>query len=167
MLASGMIDRDIIEQLHLKKTQYYAYRARLYKQSGELFDRTTDDELIHQKQILQERFIRLFRRLELDLNEGDINNANRPALYLAGQNIATNIFKVQYEGLKALQRNGLNGNKYLRRIELGSGSTSNITDNKVSVLPRYVESGSPANEAVRTTGNTSNTNKIPDESEVY
>lgn len=167
LLASGAIDREIMEQLHLKKSQYYAYRARLFKESGLLFDRTTDDELIHQKTILQERFIRLYRRLELDLNQGDINGSNRPGLYLAGQSIATNIFKLNYEGLKALKRNGINTNRYLRRIELGSGSTTDSTNNKVGVLPRYTESGSPTEQAVRTSGNTGNTNQIPDQSEVY
>lgn len=166
MLAMGSLDREIMEKLHLKKTQYYAYRARLYKESGELFDKTTDDELIHQKNILHERFIRLFRRLELDLNQGDISNSNRPGLYLAGESIATNIFKLNYEGLRVLQRNGINTNRYLRRVELGS-NRGNGNNNQVRILPRYAETGSTTEQTIRTQRDTSNKNQIPDESEIY
>lgn len=169
MLAAGMIDREIMEQLNLKKTQYYAYRAKLYKESGQIFDRTTDDELIHQKNILQERFVRLFRRLELDLNQGDINSTMRPQLYLAGQQIATNIFKVNYEGLKALRRNGLNvnANGYLRRTLPGTNDTTEQGTTKIGVLPRYTETRSGTAEAIRAQGESSDQNQVVDESEVY
>lgn len=166
MLALGSLDREIMEKLHLKKTQYYAYRARLYKQSGELFDKTTDDALIHQKEILQERFIRLYRRLELDLNQADVNGSNRPGLYQVAQSIATNIFKLNYEGLKALQHNGINSNKYLRRIELGP-DRGNSNKQPVGILPRYIETRSSTEQTIPTTGTTGNKNQIPDESEIY
>lgn len=166
MLAAGAVDREIMEKLKLKKTQYYAYRAKLYKESAQQFDRTTDDELVHQKEILQERFVRLFRRLELDLNQADVNNPTRPQLYLAGQQIATNIFKVHYEGLKALSRHGnnLNVNGYLRRVIPGEFDQQ---QHKVGSLPRYTEERSGTPTVIREERNTSNKNPIPDESEVY
>lgn len=170
MLAAGRLDKEIMDELNLKKTQYYAYRAKLYKESGQVFDRTTDDELIHQKNILQERFVRLFRRLELDLNQGDINSTMRPQLYLAGQQIATNIFKVNYEGLKALRRNGLNvnANGYLRRVVPGTNNNAAEQGSaKIGVLPRYAEAGSGAAEAIRAEGKPSNKNPLTDESQVY
>ena len=125
MLAAGMIDREIWQRLGLTRTRYFVYRARLYQQSGDLFDKTTNDELIYHKDLLHERLTRLFRQAELDLTQTTGNNSNnnlplntrdRAATYLAAQNIAINIFKLEHEGLRVLSHDGVNSNRYLRRV---------------------------------------------------
>ena len=162
-----MIDREIMAKLKLKKTQYYIYRAKLYRESGHLFERTSEDELIFHKDLLHERLTRLFRRAELDLTnykpiEDGIPNKDRAATYLAAQNIAINIFKLNHEGLRVLNSDGLNANRYLRRV----GGTPQPAG-QVHVLPGYTEKGTGTPEDIRKEASISNTNKIPNESEVY
>ena len=108
MLSAGKPDREIMEQLHIKRSQYYEYKSRLFQQSAELFDRLTDqnrDLLIYHKELLSERLTRLYKQAELDLTQNTLiegGSNNRASTYIAAQNIAINIFKLESEGLRIL-----------------------------------------------------------------
>lgn len=109
--AAGMLDREIMEKLHIKKNAYYQYRKRLFRESGDLFRQTDADELLYHKELLQERLTRMFRQIEIDLNNKDLSNKDRAGLYLAAQSYAMNIFRLNYEGIAAL--NGIQGRSSL------------------------------------------------------
>jgi hypothetical protein len=107
MLSAGKLDREIMEELRIKRSQYYEYKSKLFEQSSELFDRLTDqnrDSLIYHKELLSERLTRLYRQAELDLTGNTLleGGNNRASIYLAAQNIAINIFKLESEGLRIL-----------------------------------------------------------------
>jgi hypothetical protein len=106
MLSTGKPDREIMEQLQIKRSQYYEYKSKLFQQSAELFNRFNDenrDSLIYQKELLSERLTRLFNQAELDLTQNSYREVNnRASIYLAAQNIAINIFKLESEGLYVL-----------------------------------------------------------------
>ncbi len=107
MLSAGRPDREIMEQLHIKKSQYYEYKIKLFQQSVELFDRFKEqqrDSLIYHKELLSERLTRLYKQAELDLTQNTTieSGNNRASIYLAAQNIAINIFKLENEGLRVL-----------------------------------------------------------------
>ncbi len=107
MLSAGKPDREIMEQLQIKRSQYYEYKSKLFQQSAELFNRFNDENrasLIYQKELLSERLTRLFNQAELDLTQNTPieGGNNRASIYLAAQNIAINIFKLESEGLRIL-----------------------------------------------------------------
>jgi hypothetical protein len=107
MLSTGRPDREIMEQLQIKRSQYYEYKSKLFQQSAELFDRFTDqnsDSIIYHKELLSERLTRLYKQAELDLTQNTLPEGgnNRASIYLAAQNIAINIFKLENEGLRVL-----------------------------------------------------------------
>jgi hypothetical protein len=108
MLSAGKLDREIMEELHIKRSQYYEYKSKLFQQSGELFDRLAEqnrDSLIYHKELLAERLTRLYKQAELDLTQNTLiegGGNNRASIYLAAQNIAINIFKLESEGLRIL-----------------------------------------------------------------
>lgn len=107
MLSAGRLDREIMEELQIKRSQYYEYKSRLFQQSTELFDRLSDqnrDSLIYQKELLFERLTRLYKQAELDLTQSTPAEGgnNRASIYLVAQNIAINIFKLESEGLRIL-----------------------------------------------------------------
>jgi hypothetical protein len=107
MLSTGKPDREIMEQLQIKRSQYYEYKSKLFQQSAELFNRFNDENrasLIYQKELLSERLTRLYKQAELDLmqNTPIEGSNNRASIYLAAQNIAINIFKLESEGLRIL-----------------------------------------------------------------
>ena len=56
------------------------------------------------KELLSERLTRLFNQAELDLTQNTPieGGNNRASIYLAAQNIAINIFKLESEGLRIL-----------------------------------------------------------------
>jgi hypothetical protein len=162
-----MIDREIWKKLGLSRARYFVYRAKLYRLSGKLFEKTTNDELIYHKELLQERLTRIFRQMELDLTQTSVadngyNNKDRAATALAAQNIAINIFKLEHEGLRVLSQSGFQQNRYLRRA-----SSEAESGRKVRILPGYTEEGGRTRTLIRQEGITSDTNPKPDESEVY
>lgn len=107
MLSKGSPDREIMERLQIKRSQYYEYKSRLYQQSGDLFDRFNiqhRNSLIYHKELLFERLTRLYTQAESDLthNAYPEGGNNRASIYLAAQNIAINILKLETEGLRIL-----------------------------------------------------------------
>jgi hypothetical protein len=107
MLSTGKPDREIMEQIQIKRSQYYEYKSKLFQQSAELFDRFNDenrDSLIYQKEMLSERLTRLYNLAELELsqNTSPQGGNSRASIYLAAQNIAINIFKLEIEGVRVL-----------------------------------------------------------------
>lgn len=107
MLSAGRLDREIMEQLQIKRSQYYEYKFRLFQQSGELFEQLNNQNkcsLIYHKELLSERLTRLYKQAELDLmqNKPAEGGINRASIYFAAQNIAINIFKLESEGLRIL-----------------------------------------------------------------
>ena len=107
MLSAGRLDREIMEQLQIKRSQYYVYKSKLFHQSAELFDRFNDknrESLIYHKELLSERLTRLYKQAESDLTQNASleGGNNRATIYLAAQNIAINIFKLESEGLRIL-----------------------------------------------------------------
>jgi hypothetical protein len=123
LLSAGRLDREIMEELQIKRSQYYEYKSKLYQQSAELFDRFNDenrDSLIYQKELLSERLTRLYKQAEFDLVQNTITEGgnNRASIYLAAQNIAINILKLESEGLRILA-NGQG--RQLRGLETHNG----------------------------------------------
>jgi hypothetical protein len=107
MLSTGRPDREIMELLQIKRSQYYEYKSKLFQQSAELFDRLNAqnrDSLIYHKELLSERLTRLYNQAELDLTQNTVieGGSNRASIYLAAQNIAINILKLESEGLRIL-----------------------------------------------------------------
>ena len=105
MLSAG--NPEIMEQLQIKRSQYYEYKSRLFQQSGEIFEQLNDQNkcsLIYHKELLSERLTRLYKQAELDLTQNSHaeGGVNRASIYLAAQNIAINIFKLESEGLRIL-----------------------------------------------------------------
>jgi DNA-directed RNA polymerase specialized sigma subunit len=87
MLSDGRSDREIMEKLQIKWSQYYNYKAKLFHQSGELFERLSEqhrDSLIYHKELLSERLNRLYRQAESDLTKiTPLEGGNNRALYLS------------------------------------------------------------------------------------
>jgi hypothetical protein len=107
MLSAGRLDREIMEELQIKRSQYYEYKSRLFQQSGELIERLSnlnESSLIYHKELLSERLTRLYKQAELDLTQSTPAEGgnNRASIYLVAQNIAINIFKLESEGLRIL-----------------------------------------------------------------
>lgn len=173
MLSAGMIDREIMEKLNLKRASYYAYRKRLYRESGELFKQTNADELLYHRDLLQERLTRMYRQVETDLNNSELSNKDRAALYMAAQSLSMNIFRLNYEGMIALKNAyGNQGRPALSAINTTVRSESNIGSG--SGVIRLLQTEEPGGTSESTGQEKSDITPAipiekqePDESEVY
>lgn len=140
-LSTGFTDTDIMTQLGIKRATFYHYKKQVYQIWGDLAGKKTEDSIAFEADLFKDRLIRLLRGLELRLNDSknDTIKDVADASAIAAQ-IATAIFKLEYEGLRAtrmLKGAILNEQKGLSRVtDLG---------NVQSQLPeRDVYSGGPA-----------------------
>jgi hypothetical protein len=114
LLSLGLLDREIITQLNLKRAQFFNYKQKLYEQSAAQFEKQKMSDLAYHKDLLHDRLTRILRHIETKLSERDdrtgnslLNPREYAGLALAGQNLAINLFKLESEGQRILHRNGL------------------------------------------------------------
>ena len=135
LLSLGVTDREIMERLQIKKSQYYVYRTKLYKQHADTFNKSRMEDLAFHKNTLSERLTRLYRQAEIKLNNPAMSQKDTAQVLAMAQNIATNIFKLEIEGLRILDSQRISN---LARQE-GGGQEGNGIDNGSQ---RYIDSES-------------------------
>lgn len=101
-LSTGFTDSDIMNQLNISRGTFYAHKKRVYQVWGDIARRKTEECIAFEADLMKDRLIRIYRGLELRLNDSkndpikDVADASAIATQ-----IATAIFKLDYEGLKA------------------------------------------------------------------
>ena len=90
-LSDGYTDSEIMKDLNLKRSTFYVYKSKLFKVFGDIAKKKTEESLELEAELLKDRYIRLFRRLELKIHEpgnelGDMAAACDTA-YLIGTNM--------------------------------------------------------------------------------
>lgn len=121
-LSTGFTDTDIMNQLNVKRATFYHYKKLIYQVWGDIARRKTEESIAFEADLMKDRLIRIYRGLELRLNDSK-NDPIRDvaeASAIATQ-IATAIFKLDYEGIKAT--------RYLRGVmTVEQEGLSRITD---------------------------------------
>ena len=100
-LAAGKSDKEIMQDLKLKRRTFYYYKAKVCSMYGNIAEKKTEQVLEFEAHILKNRFIGLYRNLEeritnRDTKLRDVANASEVAAM-----IATNIFRLEVEGFRA------------------------------------------------------------------
>jgi hypothetical protein len=100
-LAAGLTDKEIMQDLKLKRRTFYYYKAKVCRMFGNIAEKNTGQALEFEAEILKDRFIRLYRKLEHRATNRstklrDVANASEVAAM-----IATNIFRLEVEGFRA------------------------------------------------------------------
>lgn len=167
-LALGLTDRDIMDRLNIKKTQYYVYRSKLYKQHAERFMKGKPEDLAFHKNMLADRLTRLFRNAEIKLSNQNLSQKDSAQILAMAQNIAVNIFKLEAEGIRILQtqknnivnqEHGLNSG-YQSSSESGGRGT-------IRFLPEHIEGGRRTSQEAELPSVNVDPTQILDESEVF
>lgn len=104
-LSDGYTDSEIMKDLNIKRATFYNYKARIFNLYGDLAAKKTEKSLEFEAEVLKDRYIRLYRALELRISShpkdediGEVAVATEIAAF-----ICTNIFKLETEGLRARQ----------------------------------------------------------------
>lgn len=104
-LSDGYTDHEIMHDLKIKRATFYNYKAKLFKQYGDVASKKSEQSLEFEAEVLKDRYIRLYRQLELRIAkhpEGEDLGEVALATEIAAIT-ATNIFKLETEGLRARQ----------------------------------------------------------------
>jgi hypothetical protein len=100
-LAAGYTDKEIMQDLKLKRRTFYYHKAKVCSMYGNIAEKKTEQVLEFEAHLLKNRFLRLYRNLQervtnRDTKLRDVANASEVAA-----DIAINIFKLEMEGFRA------------------------------------------------------------------
>ena len=101
-LCQGHTDKEIIEELNIKERTFYYYKNKLYQMSASIQAKKTEEIMVFEQQILKDRLTRLYRHLYLKLESPNTKVGQAAKIADTAQQIATNIFKLEVEGLRGL-----------------------------------------------------------------
>ena len=102
-LSAGYTDREIMKDLKIPRSTFYRYKSKIFGIFGDLAAKKTEKVLEFESEILKDRYIRLYRNLEQRVTDRSAKLdavANGSDVAAA---IATNIFRLEMEGLRARQ----------------------------------------------------------------
>src|SRR5690242_2562343 len=88
-IVEGYTDKEIMQDLNLKRRTFYYYKAKVCKMFGNIAEKKTEQTLEFEAQILKDRYIRLYRNLEMKVTDPkiiklrDVANASEVAAMIA------------------------------------------------------------------------------------
>jgi hypothetical protein len=101
-IYQGHTDKEIIEELNIKERTFYYYKNKIYQMSGSIQAKKTEEMMAFELQILKDRLTLLFRHLYLKLESPNTKLGQVAKIADTAQQIATNIYKLEFEGLRGL-----------------------------------------------------------------
>ena len=63
-LAAGLTDKEIMQDLKLKRRTFYYYKAKVCRMFGNIAEKNTGQALEFEAEMLKDRYIRRYRNLE-------------------------------------------------------------------------------------------------------
>jgi hypothetical protein len=94
-------DKEIMQELGLKRANFYKYKAKIYKRSAAIQSEKSEESLAFYQQILNDRLTRIYRVLSEKLEDKKTRGRDAARCALAAQEVAINILRLESEGLRA------------------------------------------------------------------
>jgi hypothetical protein len=102
-ICHGLTDKEIMEELGIKERTFYYYKQKIYERSAKIqVQKTPEEVLAFEVQILKDRLTRLYRHLEQRASAVNTKARDVAVLATVAQDVAIKILKLESEGLKAL-----------------------------------------------------------------
>jgi ACT domain-containing protein len=106
-LTAGASDKEIMQELGLKRANFYKYKAKIYKRSEAVQSKKSEKSLAFYQEILNGRLTRIFRVLEEKVADKNTKARDVVRCALLAQDVAINIVRLEAEGLKASREDRL------------------------------------------------------------
>jgi uncharacterized protein YjcR len=91
-ICQGHTDKEIIEELGIKERMFYYYKEKIYKQSAKIqAEKTAEQVLAFEVQILKDRLTRLYRQLEQRASAATTKTRELAVLATVAQDLAIKI----------------------------------------------------------------------------
>ena len=95
-ICQGHTDKEILEELNIKKRTFYYYKNKIYQMSASIQAKKTEEVMAFELQILKDRLTLPFRHLCLKLESPNTKVGQAAKIADAAKRIATNIFKLDH-----------------------------------------------------------------------
>lgn len=102
-LAARCTDKEIIQDLKLKRRTFYYHKAKVCRTYGNIAEKKTEDVLEFEAHILKNRFLRLYRNLAQRLTDRNTKLRDAANASEVAADIAINIFRLEIEGFRSRQ----------------------------------------------------------------
>lgn len=121
-INAGYTDLEIMKNLNINRNTFYDYKEKIFKIYGDVAAKKTEAALEFEADLLKDRYTRIFRNLMADLSITDPsqNLGDKALASEVAALIATNIFKLEFEGLRARQGRTLRVNEQKAIRYIGS-----------------------------------------------
>lgn len=149
-LTDGYTDLEIMKDLRISSGAFYNYKRKIFKAYGDIAAKKSDQSLELEAALLKDRYIRLYRTLELKMNEDHQDLADVAMAAEIAAFIATNILRLEVEGLKQRQGRSLQFNeqkalRYLRPLSTQLSEPDSTCDSQPVPVEDDENPGDPTN----------------------
>jgi orotate phosphoribosyltransferase-like protein len=106
LIAKGLSDKDIMQELNLKRRTYYYRKAQVSKIYGNIAEKKTEETLEAEAHILKDRFLHLYRMLYENIATANNRNTRLKDIATAAQvaaDIAIQVLRLEVEGFRTRQ----------------------------------------------------------------
>jgi hypothetical protein len=100
-LAGGYSDKEIMQDLKLKRRTFYYYKAKVCSMFGNIAEKKTEQVLEFEAHLLKNRLLSLLSSIEDRIKEKPKSLHDTTEAVGMAQDIAINIFKLEVEGFMA------------------------------------------------------------------
>jgi hypothetical protein len=107
LVSVGHTDNEIMDKLKIPRSTFYYYKKKLNEESSQEFMKKEVEDLAFDVDVLRDRLTIMFKVSQDKLNDKNTKAKDIPNLLEAGQELAINLFRLESEGLKALDNRRL------------------------------------------------------------
>jgi ACT domain-containing protein len=93
-------DKEIMQELGLKRANFYKYKAKIYKKSEAIQSKNSEKSLAFYQEMLNDRLTRIYRVLEEKVADKNTKARDVVKCALLARDVAINILRLEVEGLK-------------------------------------------------------------------
>jgi len=153
-LTSGKTDTEIMNEVGVSRPTFYRYKIKIHKMFGDMAQKKTEDTIEFEAEVLKDRLLRLYRCLEKGIEDRDVDLTDKATAAAVANDIATNIFRLEVEGLRA---------RHLKLIQIDSKKAAQCIGSIQSGLPESipaVEQNQQQQQQQNQSGNTETQGKV-------
>lgn len=118
-----------MNEVGVSRPTFYRYKTKIHKMFGDMAQRKTEDTIEFEAEVLKDRLLRIYRSLEKGIEDKDVDLSDKATAAAVANDIATNIFRLEVEGLRA---------RRLKLIQIDSKKAAQCLGSIQSVLPESV-----------------------------
>jgi hypothetical protein len=107
LVSTGYTDCEIMDKMGIPRSTFYYYKKKANEESSQEFMKKELEDLAFDVDVIRDRLTRMFKITQDRLTDSNTRAKDIPGLLEAGKDLALWLFKLESEGLVALENRRL------------------------------------------------------------